>query len=76
VIARAAVDPKLAAASIRAVLASMDPALPVEIETMQQRVEEIDQRPRFYAVLLAVFAAMGPLIAAVGLFGVLSFLVA
>jgi predicted permease len=76
VIARTAVDPKLAASSIRSILASLDPTLPVEMETMQQRVHEIDQRPRFYAILLAVFAAMGVLIAAVGLFGVMSFLVA
>ncbi len=76
VIARTAVDPKLAAGSIRAILASLDATLPVEIETMSRRVEGIDQRPRFYAVLLAVFAAMGVLIAAVGLFGVMSFLVA
>ena len=76
VIARTAVDPKLAASSIRSILGSLDPTLPVELETMQQRVQEIDQRPRFYAVLLAVFAAMGVLIAAVGLFGVMSFLVA
>jgi len=76
VLARTAVDPRLAASSIRAILGSLDPALPVEMETMRQRLEEIDQRPRFYAVLLAVFAAMGVLIAAVGLFGVMSFLVA
>jgi len=50
--------------------------LPVEIETMHQRLREIDQRPRFYAFLLAAFAALGALIAAVGLFGVMSFLVA
>lgn len=75
VIVRTAVDPRLAASSIRAILHSLDPALPVEIETMRQRLQEIDQRPRFFAVLLAVFAAMGVLIAAIGLFGVLSFLV-
>lgn len=76
VLARTAVDPRLAAGSIRAILGSLDPTLPVEMETMHQRLQEIDQRPRFYAVLLAVFAAMGVLIAAVGLFGVMSFLVA
>jgi ABC-type antimicrobial peptide transport system permease subunit len=76
VVARTAVDPNLAASSLRAVLRSLDPALPVEIETMRQRLREIDQGPRFYATLLAVFAGMGVLIAAVGLFGVMSFLVA
>jgi ABC-type antimicrobial peptide transport system permease subunit len=39
-------------------------------------VREIDERPRYYALLLLAFAAMGVLIASVGLFGVMSFLVA
>ncbi len=76
VIARTAIDPKLAAGSIRGILQSLDPELPVETATMQQRVRAIDQRSRFYAILMGVFAAMGVLIAAVGLFGVMSFLVA
>ena len=76
VIARTAIDTRLAANSIRDVLRSLDPSLPVEIETMHQRLRDIDQRPRFYAILLAAFAALGVLIAAVGLFGVMSFLVA
>ena len=76
VVARTAIDPRLAASSIRATLHSLDPTLPVEMETMDQRLHEIDERPRFYAVLLAGFASMGMLIAAIGLFGVMSFLVA
>ena len=76
VIARTAVDPARWPSSIRGVLASMELALPVEVETMRQSMREIDQRPRFYALLLTVFAAMGVLIATVGLFGVMSFLVA
>ena len=76
VLVRTAVDPKLAAGALRSILATLDPTLPVEVETMHQRLRDIDQRPRFYAVLLAVFAAMGVLIAAIGLMGVISFLVA
>ncbi|HTQ54021.1 MAG TPA: ABC transporter permease [Bryobacteraceae bacterium] len=76
VIARTAISPRLAAGSIRAVLQSLDPALPVEIQTMDQRLREIDQRPRFYAILLGAFAGLGALLAAVGLFGVMSYLVA
>jgi len=76
VMARTAIDPKLAVGAVRALVASLDPTLPVEIETMDQRLHEVDQRPRFYAVLLAVFAAMGLSIAAIGLFGVMSFVVA
>jgi hypothetical protein len=54
VIARTAVDPKLAAASLRGILSSLDRTLPVEIETMRARLEQIDQRPRFCAFLLGI----------------------
>jgi predicted permease len=76
VVARTAVDPRLAAAAIRDAIAALDPALPVEVESMRQRVDRITERPRFYATLLGVFAGAGALLAAIGLFGVLSFLVA
>jgi putative ABC transport system permease protein len=76
IVARTGVDPRLAESSIRGILKSLDATLPVEMQTMEQRLQDIDQKPRFYAILLAAFAAMGALIAAVGLFGVLSFLVA
>jgi len=76
VVARTSLDPRLAESSIRSILRALDPELPVEMETMRQRLQEIDQRPRFYALLLSSFAGMGVLIAAVGLFGMLSFLVA
>jgi len=74
VLARTSVDPRLAAESIRGILNSMDRTMPVEMETINQHLEEIDQRPRFFALLLAAFAGMGVLIAAIGLYGVMSFL--
>jgi len=43
---------------------------------MRARVEGVTGRPRFYATLLGVFAGVGVLLAAIGLFGVMSFLVA
>jgi len=76
IIARTSADPKLAAGFLRSLFASIDPSLPIEIQTMNDRLHEIDQRPRFYAILLATFASMGVLIASAGLFGVMSFLVA
>lgn len=75
IVARTAVNTTLAASSIRSILAEIAPGLPVEMETMQQRVRGIDQGPRFYALLLSAFAAIGVSIAAVGLFGVVMFLV-
>jgi predicted permease len=76
VVARTALDPKLLALSMRSALGGIDPTLPVEIETMPRRMDEVTTRPRFNAVLLSVFAAIGVLLAAIGLFGVMSFLVA
>ena len=76
IVVRTPIDPRLAAGAIRTLFSSMDPTLPVELETMKQRVDGITARPRFQATLLGAFAATGLVLAGVGLFGVMSFLVA
>jgi len=43
---------------------------------MNQKVSKLAQRPKFNAVLLGLFAGMGVLLAAIGLYGLISFLVA
>ena len=43
---------------------------------MEQHMGKLADRPRFNAVLLGLFAVMGLLLAATGLYGVVSFLVA
>lgn len=60
---------------IRAQVISLDPRLPVSIETMQERLDEENNRPRFITVLVGLFAVFGLLLAAVGLYGVMAFLV-
>jgi len=73
---RTPLDPRAMADWLRTETAALDPALPVAIETMPQRVGKLSQRPRFNAALLALFAALGMLLAAVGIYGVAGFLVA
>jgi len=74
-IIRAATTPQAMARSVRAEIATLDATLPVTIETMEQRVGKFAERPRFNALLLAIFASLGVLLAAIGLYGVISFLV-
>jgi predicted permease len=73
---RTPLDSGMMAASVRALIRSMDATVPVQVETMQQRLRAVTGRSRFNAVLVSAFAAIGVLLAATGLFGVLSFLVA
>jgi putative ABC transport system permease protein len=60
---------------IRSQAATLDPHLPVNIETMQDRLHDQNDRPRFITVLVGLFAIFGLLLAAIGLYGVMAFLV-
>ena len=72
---RTSVNPKVMAGWIKREFAALDPALPVTLGNMQQRVGRLVDRPKFNAFLLTLFAAMGVLLAAIGLYGVMAFLV-
>jgi putative ABC transport system permease protein len=76
VILRTPMNSPTVAAWVRTEVAGLDPTLPVEIDTLSQRVGKLADRPRFNAVLLSLFAAMGVLLAAIGIYGVVGFLVA
>ncbi|HSB74636.1 MAG TPA: ABC transporter permease, partial [Terriglobales bacterium] len=76
VILRTGMKAKAMAELVRSEIAALDPSLPVSIDTMQQRVSQMEARPRFDAALLSLFALLGVLLAAVGIYGVIAFLVA
>lgn len=60
---------------IRTEVAGLDPSLPVVVEMMDQRVDQLADRPRFESALLGMFALVGVLLAATGIYGVISFMV-
>src|SRR5207249_2023690 len=74
--ARSAQDPNSLALPIQRVVAQMDPDLPVsDVQTMEQLVGRSTINARFNAGLVLAFAAFSLLLACVGLYGVLSYLV-
>jgi predicted lysophospholipase L1 biosynthesis ABC-type transport system permease subunit len=72
------VDPVLSADAtvpwVRSQIAKLDPTVPVTIETLNNQVRDLANRPRFEVALLGFFAFCGLLMAVVGLYGVISFL--
>ncbi len=54
---------------LRQVIASIDPDLPVRIETMEERLAASVARQRFFVLLATSFAGLALLMAAVGIFG-------
>jgi putative ABC transport system permease protein len=77
VVIRTAGDPTALAGAAAAAVREVDPNQPVaEIRTMEQVVRNTVARPRFNLMLLGGFAAASLLLAALGLFGVVSYLVA
>jgi putative ABC transport system permease protein len=76
-VARAAGDPSALAPAVRAIVREQAPALVLDsVMTMEDRLMSSLSRPRAYAFVLGGFATFAVAIAAVGLFGVLSYTVA
>ncbi len=73
---RTTASPAAAEAFLRQAAAGIDPQIPVIVKTLDQQVASLSERPRFIASLLAAFAYLALLLAAAGLYGVASFLVA
>jgi predicted permease len=63
--------------AIRSIVQDLDPDIPIyRVETMEEAVTRLVAPTRLYVVLVGAFAAAAALLAAVGLYGVVSFVVA
>ncbi len=70
-------DPGALAPALRRSVASVDRSLPIyEVMTLDERSDDAVTRPKFLAGVLGVFAAVALLLAATGVYGVMSFAVA
>ncbi|HEX8090686.1 MAG TPA: ABC transporter permease [Blastocatellia bacterium] len=77
VVARTAGDPAGMAAALTQEVRSIDPDVPIyDVKTMQQRLSESLARRRFAMFALGLFASVAMLLAAVGIYGVMSYTVA
>ena len=73
---RTANDPRSIAAAVTDEARAMDPNVPVfDIKTMEQRVSESLARRRFAMLALGLFAVVAMLLASVGIYGVMSYMV-
>ena len=74
---RSANDPGSVAAAVRQELRLVDSQLPIyDVKTMDQVLYTATARPRFLTFLLAVFAGVAVLLAAVGIYGIMAYTVA
>jgi predicted permease len=75
IVARSALRSPALTKELRDAVASLDPTLPVDLSTLAQEVNRMAERPRFGAGLLSLFAFVGMLLTAFGIYGVVSVLV-
>jgi predicted permease len=74
---RTSVEPESIRSSVASVVQSLDPDLPIaDVRTMDQLVHQSLAGDRFQAVIFGGFAAVALILAALGIYGVMSFAVA
>jgi putative ABC transport system permease protein len=74
---RSANDPAAVAAAVRQELRFVDSQLPIyDVKTMDQVLYTVTARPRFLTFLLVIFAGVAVVLAAIGIYGIMSYTVA
>jgi putative ABC transport system permease protein len=76
VIVRTAADPRSALSAIRGAVSALDRDVPVaRVSTIDQLMNESVAAPRFRTTLVTVFAVVGLVLAAIGIYGVMAYTV-
>jgi putative ABC transport system permease protein len=75
-VARTSSDPAIAAKAIVNAIHEIDPTIPVyDVRTMSDRMHDSMARQRFSTIMLGAFAVFALILAVVGIYGVMSYLV-
>lgn len=77
VMVRTGGDPKILASGVRPALREAGFDQPIaEVQSMRDRIAQVNGKPRLNSVLAAIFASIALVLAAVGIYGVISYSVA